>query len=42
MGRLNQKLRLFDCGAALTIAIVVLVVLVALDQVSSPIRKRLV
>jgi phosphonate transport system permease protein len=39
---LNQKLRLFDYGAVLTIVIVVLVVVVALDQVSSLIRKRLV
>lgn len=39
---LNQKLRLFDYGAVLTIVIVVLVVVVALDQVSSQIRKKLV
>lgn len=39
---LNQKLRLFDYGAVLTIVIVVLVVVVALDQVSSYIRRRLV
>lgn len=39
---LQQKLRLFDYGAVLTIVIVVLVVIVALDQVSSYVRKRLV
>ncbi|WP_370501123.1 phosphonate ABC transporter ATP-binding protein [Mycolicibacterium sp. jd] len=39
---LQQKLRLFDYGAVFTIVIVVLVVIVALDQVSSYIRKRLV
>lgn len=39
---LNSKLRLFDYGAVCTIVIVVLVVVVALDQASSYLRRRLV
>ncbi|TFD56720.1 phosphonate ABC transporter, permease protein PhnE [Cryobacterium sp. Hh38] len=39
---LNQKLRLFEYGQVLTIVLVVLVVVIALDQVSSYVRKRLV
>jgi phosphonate transport system permease protein len=39
---LNNKLRLFDYGGVLTIVIVVLVVVVALDQISSFARKKLV
>lgn len=38
---LNQRLRLFDYGAVLTIVLVVLVVVVALDRLSAYIRKRL-
>lgn len=39
---LQQKLRLFDYGAVLTIVLVVLLVVVALDQISSHLRKKLV
>ena len=39
---LNQKLRLFEYGQVLTIVIVILVVVIALDQVSSYLRKKLV
>jgi len=39
---LNTKLRLFDYGAVLTIVLVVLVVVVTLDQISSYVRKKLV
>lgn len=39
---LNTQLRLFDYGAVLTIVLVVLVVVVTLDQISSALRKRLV
>lgn len=39
---LNQKLRLFEYGQVLTIVLVVLVVVVALDQVSSYLRRRLI
>lgn len=39
---LQQRLRLFDYGAVLTIVLVVLVVVVALDQISSYLRKKLV
>jgi len=39
---LNQKLRLFEYGQVLTIVLVILVVVIALDQVSSYLRKRLV
>lgn len=39
---LNQKLRLFEYGQVLTIVIVVLVVVIALDQLSSYLRRRLV
>jgi phosphonate transport system permease protein len=39
---LNQKLRLFEYGQVLTIVLVVLVVVIALDQVSSYLRKKLV
>lgn len=39
---LNQKLRLFDYGGVLTIVLVVLVVVVLLDRISSTLRRRLV
>lgn len=39
---LNNQLRLFNYGAVLTIVLVVLVVVIALDQVSSYLRKKLV
>lgn len=39
---LNNKLRLFDYGAVLTIVLVVLAVVVVLDQASSHLRKKLV
>lgn len=38
---LNQKLRLFEYGQVLTIVLVVLVVVVGLDQLSSYLRRRL-
>ncbi|WP_134324899.1 phosphonate ABC transporter, permease protein PhnE [Cumulibacter soli] len=39
---MQTKLRLFDYGAVMTIVIVVLVVVIALDQLSSYLRKKLV